>query len=48
MQFAYEKIAPGSSITASQTWEILPGTGLTTKNELGKELMNHLKIQGLD
>jgi len=48
MQFAYEKIAPGSSITASQTWEILQGTGLTTKNDLGKELMKHLKMQGLD
>ncbi len=42
MQFAYEKIAPGSSITASQIWEVLPGTGLTTKDELGKELMKHL------
>jgi len=42
MQFAYEKIAPGSSITASQIWEVLPGNGLTTKEELGKELMKHL------
>jgi len=44
MQFAYEKIAPGNSITASQTWEIIPGTGLTTKDELGKELMKHLDM----
>jgi len=42
MQFAYEKIAPGSSITASQIWEVVPGTGLTTKDELGKELMKYL------
>jgi len=42
MQFAYQKIAPGRSITASQTWEVLPGTGLTTKDDLGKELMKHL------
>lgn len=44
MQFAYEKIAPGKSITASQTWEVLPGTGLTNKEELGKELK--LKLEG--
>lgn len=43
MQFAYEKIAPDSSITASQTWEILPVTGLTTKEQLSKELMEHMK-----
>jgi hypothetical protein len=42
IQFAYEKIAPGNSITASETWEVLPGTGLTDKEELGKELMKHL------
>ena len=43
MQFAYEKIAPGNSITASQTWEVLPGTGLTTKEDLGKELKQYLR-----
>lgn len=42
MQFAYEKIAPGNSITASQTWEVLQGIGLTDKEELGKELIKHL------
>jgi len=44
MQFAYEKIAPNSSITASQTWEVLPGTGLVSKVELGKEMMRILGV----
>ena len=42
MQFAYETIAPGRSITASQTWEVFQGTGLTSKVELSKELALHL------
>ena len=43
MQFGYEKIAPGNSITASQIWEVLPGSGRTTRDELSQELMKKLK-----
>lgn len=43
MQFAYQSIAPGASIEAAETWEILPGSGSTDKYELGKELRGMLK-----
>jgi hypothetical protein len=43
MQFEYQQIAPGASIEASETWEILPGTGLTDKVELLEELKRILK-----
>ena len=43
MHFAYQKIAPGKSIEASETWEILPGAGLTDKRLVRKELMEILK-----
>lgn len=36
MHFAYEKIAPGATIQASQVWEITPGSGLQNKNDLLK------------
>jgi len=36
MHFAYEKIAPGANIEASQTWEIISGSELWGKNELKK------------
>jgi hypothetical protein len=38
MHFAYEKIAPGASIEASQTWTIVPGTDSQNKNDLLKKL----------
>jgi hypothetical protein len=38
MHFAYEKIAPGATIEASQTWEIAPGSDQQNKNEVLKEL----------
>ena len=43
MQFAYQSIAPGASIEASETWEILPASGLTDKYALGEELRAMLK-----
>jgi hypothetical protein len=43
MQFEYKKIAPGETIEASETWEILPGSGLTNKMELLEELKDILK-----
>ena len=42
IQFAYQKIAPGATIEASETWDILPGTGLTNKKELLEELLEKL------
>jgi len=38
LQFAYEKIAPGATIQAIETWEIWPGTGLQNKSELLEEI----------
>lgn len=43
IQYAYQKIAPGASIEASETWEILPGSGLKDKKSLRRELMEKLK-----
>jgi len=43
IQYAYQPIAPGASIEASETWEILPGTGLKDKKALRRELMEKLK-----
>jgi hypothetical protein len=43
MQFEYKKIEPGETIEASETWEILPGSGLTNKMELLEELKDILK-----
>jgi hypothetical protein len=43
MQFAYQSIAPGASIEATETWEILPGSGLTDKYEVLEELRGKLK-----
>jgi hypothetical protein len=43
MQFAYQAIAPGASIEATETWEILPGSGLTDKYEVLEELRGKLK-----
>jgi len=43
MQFAYQSIAPGASIEASEIWEILPGSGLTDKYALEEELKSILK-----
>ena len=43
MQFAYEQIAPGATIEAFETWEILPGSGLTDKKALLEELREQLK-----
>jgi hypothetical protein len=43
MQFAYQAIAPGASIEATETWEILPGSGLLDKYELLEELRGKLK-----
>lgn len=43
MQFDYQPIAPGATILSSETWEILPGSGLTDKNELLDELQKKLK-----
>ncbi|MEI8114805.1 MAG: DUF4380 domain-containing protein [Bacteroidia bacterium] len=42
MQFAYHAIAPGASIEASETWEILPGSGKSDKYELLEELRRKL------
>ena len=42
MQFAYETIAPGATIEASETWEILPGSSLTDKSALLEELKGKL------
>ena len=43
IQYTYQKIAPGASIEASETWEILPGTGLKDKKSLRRELIGKLK-----
>ncbi len=43
MHFAYRKIAPQAFIEAAETWEILPGSGLTDKKELLEELREKLK-----
>ena len=43
IQFAYRKIAPQATIEATETWEILPGSGLTDKNKLLQELKEKLK-----
>jgi hypothetical protein len=43
IQFGYESIAPGESIEASETWEILPGSGLSNKKELLEELKGKLE-----
>jgi hypothetical protein len=43
MQFDYHQIVPGASISAEETWEILPASGSTDKNELLKELKKILK-----
>jgi len=43
MQFAYQSIAPGASIEAAETWEILPGSGLSDKYQLLDELRGKLK-----
>ncbi len=43
MQFAYQAIAPGATIEATETWEILPGSGLTDKYALQEELREKLK-----
>ena len=43
IQYVYQKIAPGASIEASETWEILPGSGLKDKKSLRRELMGKLK-----
>ena len=43
MQFAYQTIAPGASIEATETWEIRPGSGLTEKYKLLEELRGKLK-----
>lgn len=37
MHFAYEKIAPGATIEASQTWEIISGTDQIVKKILQKK-----------
>jgi hypothetical protein len=38
MHFAYEKIAPGASIVASQNWEIIPASGIPTNDKLPSEI----------
>ena len=38
MHFAYEKIAPGASIQASQNWEINPAQGIPTNDKLPSEI----------
>ena len=43
MQFAYETIAPGASIEATETWEIFPAGNSADKNELRTELKKLLK-----
>jgi hypothetical protein len=43
MQFAYQSIAPGASIEAAETWEILPSAGLTDKYQALEELRGKLK-----
>jgi hypothetical protein len=43
MQYAYREIVPGASIEAAETWEILPGSGLTDKYEVLEELRGKLK-----
>lgn len=44
IQFPYQKIAPQAFIEATETWEIMPGSGLTDKTELLEELKGLLKI----
>lgn len=43
IQFAYHKIAPQAFIEATETWQILPGPGLTDKNDLLEELCEKLR-----
>ena len=43
MQFAYQRIAPGASIDAAETWEIIPASGKNDKYELLEELRGMLK-----
>ena len=43
MHFAYEKIAPGATIEASQNWEIIPASGLPDNNKLPSEIKAKLK-----
>ncbi len=43
MHFAYEKIAPESTIMASQEWEILPGSGLQNIVEISENIKIKLK-----
>lgn len=38
MHFAYEKIAPGGTIEASQNWEIMAASGLPVNNKLPSEI----------
>ena len=38
MHFAYEKIAPGATIEASQNWEIVPGSQGSDNTKLPEEL----------
>jgi len=43
MHFAYEKIAPGASIEASQNWEILPASEISENEKLPLEIKAKLK-----
>jgi hypothetical protein len=43
LQFDYHKMAPGASISAHETWELIKGTGLTAKSDLLNELKKILK-----